>query len=124
MGPAADRLGELDLEQAILPEQEALQHLLAAEAVFNDINVSMQANRGGGGGQAGRDLSEMFELEMDLEKNQYETGDNASPNPPEQEMQEAADELAELARRQEQLARNQNRSQHYLVSGSAGKTYR
>jgi DNA repair exonuclease SbcCD ATPase subunit len=54
----------------------------------------------------------MFELEMDLEKNQYETGDNATPDAPEQQMQEAADELAELARRQEQLARNQNRAQN------------
>jgi hypothetical protein len=110
MTPASQLLAEIDLDAALSPEQEALQHLLAAEAVFNDINVSMSNNRSGGG-QAGRDLSEMFELEMDLEKNQYETGDNASPNPPEQEMQEAADELAELARRQEQLARNQNRSQ-------------
>ena len=110
MTPAAERLAETDLEKALLPEQEALQHLLAAEAVFTDINVSMQANNGGGG-QAGRDLSEMFELEMDLEKNQYETGNNATPNPPEQQMEEAANELEELARRQEQLARNQNRSQ-------------
>jgi len=112
MTPAAERLGEVALDDALLPEQEALQHLLAAEAVFTDINVSMQANnRGGGGGQAGRDLSEMFELEMDLEKNQYETGSNATPDSPQQQMEDAADELAELARRQEQLARNQNRSQ-------------
>ena len=110
MTPATELLAEIDLEEALLPEQEALQHLLAAEAVFTDINVSMQANNGGGG-QAGRDLSEMFELEMDLEKNQYETGSNATPNPPEQQMEEAANELEELARRQEQLARNQNRSQ-------------
>ncbi|NIL94464.1 MAG: hypothetical protein GTO71_08505 [Woeseiaceae bacterium] len=110
MTPAAQLLAEIDLDQALLPEQEALQHLLAAEAVFTDINVSMQANRGGGG-QAGRDLSEMFELEMDLEKNQYETGSRATPDKPQEQMQEAADELAELARRQEQLARNRNRSQ-------------
>ncbi len=112
MVPAAERLGEIDLEQAILPEQEALQHLLAAEAVFTDISVSLQANnRGGGGGQAGRDLSEMFEIEMDLEKNQYETGSRATPEPPQQQMEETADELEELARRQEQLARNMQRNQ-------------
>jgi len=111
MIPASERLGEMDLEQAILPEQEALQHLLAAEAVFTDISVSLQANNrgGGGGGQAGRDLAEMFELEMDLEKNQYETGSRASPEAPQQQMEEAADELEELARRQERLARNMNR---------------
>jgi Mg2+ and Co2+ transporter CorA len=112
MVPAAERLGEIDLEQAILPEQEALQHLLAAEAVFTDISVSMQANNGGGGGgQAGRDLTEMFELEMDLEKNQYETGSRATPDAPQQQLEETANELEELARRQEQLARNMNRNQ-------------
>ncbi len=111
MTPAAERLAVFDLEQALLPEQEALQHLLAAEAVFTDINISTQANNGGaGGGQAGRDLAEMFELEMDLEKNQYETGSNATPEPPQQQMQETADELADLARRQEQLAKNQQQN--------------
>jgi hypothetical protein len=110
MIPAAERLGEIDLEQAILPEQEALQHLLAAEAVFRDISVSLQANNRGGGGQAGRDLTEMFELEMDLEKNQYETGSRATPEAPQQQLEEAANELEELARRQEQLARNLNQS--------------
>ena len=112
MIPAAERLREIELEQALLPEQEALQHLLAAEAVFTDISVSLQANnRGGGGGQAGRDLTEMFELEMDLEKNQYESGSTASPNPPQQQLADAADELGDLARRQELLARNLDRTQ-------------
>lgn len=110
MVPAAERLGEIELEQALLPEQEALQHLLAAEAVFTDISVSLQANnRGRGGGQAGRDLTEMFELEMDLEKNQYESGSTASPDPPQQQLDDAAEELGELARRQERLARNLER---------------
>ena len=111
MTPAAERLSMLELEAAIQPEQEALQHLLAAEAVFTDISVSMQTNnRGGGGGQAGRDLSDMFELEMDLEKNQYETGSRATPDAPQQAMEETVNELEELARRQEQLARNMNRN--------------
>lgn len=110
MIPAAERLAEMELEQAILPEQEALKFLLRAEAVFTDISVSMQANRGAGGGNAGRDLSEMFELEMDLEKNQYETGSNATPNQPQQELDDAAEKLEELARRQEQLAQNLERA--------------
>ena len=75
MIPAADRLVELEFDQAVPSEQEALQHLLKAEAVFTDIQVSFQQGGGGGGGGgfAGRDLAELFELEMDLEKNQYET---------------------------------------------------
>ncbi len=111
MGPAADRLTAGDLEAALLPEQEALKHLLAAEAIFSDINVSLQAGNRGSGGQAGRDLTEMFELEMDLEKNQYETGSRASAEAPQRELAEAEAELAELARRQEQLAENRRRQQ-------------
>jgi len=108
MRPAAGKLGELELQDALLLEQEALRHLLAAEAVFTDISVSLQANnRGAAGGQAGRDLQNMLELEMDLEKNQYETGSRATPEQP-QQIEDLADELAELARRQEQLARNQS----------------
>ena len=100
------------LSSADLFSAGTVLYLLAAEAVFTDISVSLQANnRGGGGGQAGRDLTEMFELEMDLEKNQYETGSRATPNQPQQQMEEAINELEELARRQEQLARNLNRNQ-------------
>jgi len=111
MVPASELLGDIKLEEAILPAQEALQHLLRAEAVFTDISLSMQANnRGGGGGQAGRDLTDMFELEMDLEKNQYETGSRATPDAPQQQqLDEIGNELEELARRQEQLAQRLDR---------------
>ena len=112
MVPASARLADVELEEAILPEQEALQHLLRAEAVFTNISVSMQNNnRGGGGGRAGRDLTDMFELEMDLEKNQYETGSQATPESEESQLDEVGDELEELARRQEQLANRLNREQ-------------
>ena len=112
MAPAAERLADLELDQAITPEQEALQHLLRAEAVFTDIQVSMQRNGGGGGGLAGRDLSELFELEMDLEKNQYETEAPVALEEEEQQQQEideAIAKLQELARRQEALSRQANR---------------
>jgi len=111
MVPASERLAEIELEQALQPEQEALQHLLRAEAVFTDISVSMQANnRGAGGGQAGRDLSDMFALEMDLEKNQYETGSRATSEPATEQLDELRQELERLAQRQEQLARNLDRN--------------
>jgi hypothetical protein len=112
MAPAAERLADLELQNAITPEQEALQHLLRAEAVFTDIQVSMQRNGGGGGGLAGRDLSELFELEMDLEKNQYETEAPVALEEEEQQQQEideAIAKLQELARRQEALSRQANR---------------
>ena len=103
MAPAAEALQGFDLDEAVPPEQQALQYLLRAEALFTDIQMSM--GRNGQGGGASRDLAEMFELEMDLEKNQYETGSGASAQRMEQEIDEAMQKLEELARRQEKLAR-------------------
>ncbi|HEX5419646.1 MAG TPA: hypothetical protein VFY39_06580, partial [Gammaproteobacteria bacterium] len=110
MKPAAERLADTKLPEAVPPEQEALQHLIRAESLFTDIQVSFQRNGGGGGGGlAGRDLSELFALEMDLEKNQYET---EKPVSFEQQQQSGIDDairkLQELARRQESLAQLTN----------------
>ncbi|MEM1263373.1 MAG: DUF4175 family protein [Pseudomonadota bacterium] len=104
MQPASERLAAVDFRDALAPEQQALQQLLRAEAVFRDISVSMRNDGNPAGGQAGRDLSEMFELEMDLEKNQYETGSQATAAQEDQELDEIAEKLAELAERQQQLA--------------------
>lgn len=107
MQPAAEKLAAGDLQAALAAEQTALQHLLRAEAGFRDIQVAAQsANRSGGGrgGQAGRDVAEMTELELDLEKNQYETERPASPAAARQAEDEALRRLRDLARRQEQLA--------------------
>ena len=107
MQPASEELANIDLAKAMKPEQEALQHLLRADAVYNDIQVSTaQGGRGqGGGGQAARELTEMFELEIDLDQNQYETGSTASLETLQQESEQSMDDLSDLARRQEQLAR-------------------
>ena len=107
MQPAVTSLNELKLKQAIPDEQKALQHLLRAEALFSDIQVAFQNSRNGGssGGQAGRDLKEMFEMEMDLDKNQYETESQASAEAPQQDLDETLRKLRELAQRQEKLAR-------------------
>ena len=102
MEPAAVALHEFRLDDAVVPEQQALQFLLRAENLFTDIQLTM--GRGGAGGGLSRDLAEMFELEMDLEKNQYETGGGASGQQIEQEIDEAMKKLEELARRQERLA--------------------
>jgi hypothetical protein len=112
MSPAAKHLGDSDFPQAIPSEQKALQHLLRAEALYSDIELQFRSARGGGGGnQAGRDLAEMFELEMDLEKNQYETESRAAKDDSPQQLAEAIRKLRELARRQEQLARQQQNQQ-------------
>ena len=107
MYPASEKLGEVALNDAIQPAQEALQYLLRAESVFNDITLQQQqGGGGGGGGGASQDLAEMFELEMDLSLNQYETGNNASAQSQQQQAEDIMQQLDELARRQEQLANN------------------
>ncbi len=112
MQPAAEALHGFRLEDAVGPEQQALQFLLRAENLFTDIQISMGRNGGGGGGGFSRDLAEMFELEMDLEKSQYETGGGASGQQIDQEIDEAMKKLEELARRQERLAdRARNQAQ-------------
>ena len=108
MGPTGLLLKEQKLTEAISPEQKALRHLRRAESIFRRIEIAF--GRGGAGGQRGRDLADMFELEMDLEKNQYETG-AGSPQQLEREIDEALEKLRELAKRQEKLAERQQASQ-------------
>ena len=78
MAPSADKLKGMQWKDAMPPEQKALQSLLRAEATFRQIQVAFGqrggGGGGGGGGGAGRDLASLFDLELDTEKNQYETG--------------------------------------------------
>ena len=82
MAPASDKLKGLAFQDALTPEQQALQHLLRAEATFRDIQIQISrgGGGGGGGGGAGRDLANLFDLELDKEQNQYEN--NAVDRPP------------------------------------------
>jgi hypothetical protein len=61
-------------------EQKALQAAQRAEATFRDIQVAFGTQGGGGGGAggAGRDLENLADLELDREKNQYETGQQSA----------------------------------------------
>ncbi len=111
MGQASAKLSTRDWQGALVPEQKSLQHLSRAEATFRDIQVAF--GRGGNGaGGAGRDLEGMFDLELDREKNQYETGQNASsPEQHRRDMEEALAKLEELARRQQELADQRRQNQ-------------
>jgi hypothetical protein len=115
MGPAADKLRGSQWQNALAPEQKALQHLLRAEALMRDIKVAF-GNRGGGagGGQSGaeRDLQSLFDLELDTEKNQYENGQqSASADQRQKAIDEALQKLEQLARRQQELAEQQRQNQ-------------
>jgi hypothetical protein len=114
MAPAADKLKSTQWKDALPLEQKALQALLRAEATFRKIEVAFgqRGGAGGAGGNAGRDLASLFDLELDTEKNQYETAQKASPA--DQHEKDVADALAKLdalAKRQEELANQQNNPQ-------------
>ncbi len=112
MDEAAARLKALDWKQALPPEQQALQHILRAEATRRQIQVAFGRQGGGGGGAGGgRDLDNLFDLELDTEKNQYETGQSAaSAEQRSRDIDEALQKLEQLARRQEELAQRQQRN--------------
>jgi hypothetical protein len=110
MAPAAQQLQQQKWKDAIPNEQKALQFLLRAEATFRQIQVAFGARGGGGGGGgAARDLAALFDLELDTEKNQYETQNSAAPtaDKQEQEIADALKKLDELARREEDLSQQQ-----------------
>jgi hypothetical protein len=115
MGPAAARLAEQALEEAIAPEQQALKHLVTAESSMGEMNVSMA--RSDGRGSSGRSLSELIELELDPERNRYEVPQRASFQDPGADGGKADwQRLEELAARQEQLARRQATGAESLAS--------
>ncbi len=112
MAPAATNLNALELQKAVPSEQTALQMLQRAESSFRDIQVARsQGNGNGGAARASRDISELYELEMDLSKNKYETEKELSQDSKEQSVDEAVEKLKELARRQQQLAEQRQQQQ-------------
>src|SRR5262249_39435005 len=98
---------------ALPPEQRALQRLLAADAIFRQVQGAFgnqNANGGGGGNQRQQqELAGLFELELDKMKNQYETVQRQQQQQAQQQKSEAERKLEELARRQEQALEEQRR---------------
>lgn len=119
MAEAAGKLKGQQWREALSPEQKALQHLLRAESMFRQIQVAFGQRGGGGGGGGGgqmRDLESLFDLELDTEKNQYETAQSGGGSAEERERQldEALKKLEDLARRQQQQAQQrQNQQQSF-----------
>jgi hypothetical protein len=116
MAPSAEKLKGMQWKDAMPLEQKALQALLRAEATFRQIQVAFGQRGGGGGGgstdSAGRDLASLFDLELDTEKNQYETAQSASPaEQHEKDVEDALAKLDALAKRQEELANQQHNPQ-------------
>ncbi len=107
MNDAVKQLKPGKWDQALSPEQKALQSLLRADALFRDIQVAYGSMNGGAmGSGAQRDLARMFDLELDTSKNQYETNQSADSAAGNQQkaIDDAFERLQDLARRQQELA--------------------
>ena len=114
MNEAVDSLRALSPGGAIGPEQRALRQLQKAEETYERF-VSLEQQQqggGGGGGQQGpnaEDLADLFELETDALRNQYETVQRSQQETADDAVDEALEKLRELARRQEQELERQRR---------------
>jgi hypothetical protein len=112
---------------ALPEEQKALQFLLRAEAIYEEVQIQFQQQQGGGGGGGGgnspnaEDLADLFELELDKLRNQYETvqrGEQQEQGAQSDEVDETLERLRELARRQQQ--ENERMRQLSRAGGSTG----
>lgn len=109
-------------KDALPPEQRALQRLLAADAIFREVQVAFgnQSNGGGSGSEREQqELAGLFELELDKMKNQYETVQRSQQQQAQREKTEAERRLEELARRQQQALEEQRRRQQGAANGSS-----
>ena len=100
-------------KDALPAEQRALQQLLHADSIFRDIQVSFGNSGGGGSGSASsaQDLADLFELELDKMKNQYETLNRQQNQQSQEQTDDAKRKLDELARRQQQALEQQRQRQ-------------
>jgi hypothetical protein len=129
MDTAEKQLADGNAQTALSPEQRALQQLQHAEAVFRKVRVSMGGQGGGGGAssQRAQDLADLFELNRDKLRNQYESVQRGREQQQEadQQVDETADKLKRLAARlQQENERAQRKAdslgQRMGASGSSG----
>ncbi len=129
MSAAEFELQEQDADDALPPEQRALQYLQRAEEAYEEVMVQMGGGGAGGGGgqsQAAEDLADLFELELDKLQNQYETMQRGQQQQADNTVDELMERLRELARRQEREAERQrmrSRGQQ-SAQGSGGAAQR
>ena len=109
--------------EALPPEQRALQRLLAADAIFREVQVAFGNQSSGSSGSSQnqqQELAGLFELELDKMKNQYETVQRSQRQQAQQAKSEAERKLEELAQRQQRALEEQRRRQQGPLNNSGG----
>ncbi len=109
-------------DEAMTVEKQALASLQRAESAFRELTISFQQGGGGGGGnqQLSEDLADLFELELDKLRNQYETVQRGAAEQAQAEIDELMQKLRELARRQQRENERQNRLRGRQQQGGGG----
>lgn len=111
MTRAVEQLASGKTRDAITHEMAALNGLLQAQADVRRRQVTQQANasRGGGGNRQTQDLSALFDKELQRQqRTNYEQRSQIDERPQQQaENQDALDRIRDLARRQEEINRQQ-----------------
>jgi hypothetical protein len=110
MGRALQQLEDRRTTEAIPHEMAALNALLKAQAEVRRRQIVQQANGAGGGGygRQGQDLSNLFDRELKRQqRTNYETNAQIEERPDQQTDTSALDRIRELAKRQEELTRQQ-----------------
>ncbi len=104
MQGAEEKLGVRDGRGALPSEERALRELQRADALYRDVQVQQgeQQGGGGGGGQQAEDLADLFELENDRQRNQYEAVQQQAAAGQSQQVDETLERLKQLAARQQQ----------------------
>jgi len=117
MQVAEEKLLARNSADALPPEQRALQHLQRAEAAFKEYQVARGQGGGGGGNQQSNaeDLADLFELDADKLRNQYETVDRGS------QQQQADNQVDETAEKLKQLASRLQQENERLKNGMRGQ---
>ena len=119
MRAAEEQLAARRLQEALAPEQRALQLLERVDALFREVQVSMQDGGGGGGGgnASAEDLADLFELETDKLRNQYEQLQSGAQQQASRDVDETLERLKRLAARQQQ---ENERARQRAQAGSSG----
>ena len=105
MEAAEAALVKEDVKGALPHEQKALQHVQRAEETYEKyVTLQQQGGGGGGGGANAADLADLFELELDKLRNQYETVQRGAREEQANQVDGLLEKLRELARRQRQAA--------------------
>ncbi len=125
MNEAVDSLRAVKPSGAIGPEQRSLRQLQRAEETYERFVSQEPQQQGGGGGRgqqgpSAEDLADLFELETDKLRNQYETVQRSQQETADQEVDELLEKLRELSRRQEQELERQQRRAAAQQGGQSG----